>query len=200
MFGDTSEARYPVEPLDDVADTIDYGFTASATEEAIGPKFLRITDIQDGKVDWGAVPYCEATQSDISAKRLLAGDIVFARTGATTGKSFLIKTCPTDSIFASYLIRVRPSKKLLPEFVSSFFQTPDYWRQISLQANGAAQPGVNSKKLKELLLPVPPLGEQEKFRELYNSVCNNRGLLEDDLVNRNALFSALQHRAFRGEL
>ena len=200
MFGDSSEGRYSVEPLDSLSESIDYGFTASATEEPIGPKLLRITDIQDGKVDWDTVPYCTAKKADISEKRLLAGDIVFARTGATTGKSFLITTCPEDSIFASYLIRVRPGKNLLPEFVASFFQTNDYWRQISLQANGAAQPGVNSTKLKELLLPLPPLSHQEKFKESYNRIASQKTLLEIDLVRHSALFSALQHRAFRGEL
>ena len=81
--------------------------TASASSQPVGPKFLRITDIQDGLVDWDAVPWCECDGRSAADARLKAGDIVFARTGATTGKSFLIRECPINAVFASYLIRVR---------------------------------------------------------------------------------------------
>ena len=92
-------------PLSQVSELIDYGVTAAADEHSIGPKFLRITDIQDGAVDWDTVPFCPCDIRKLSASKLRPGDIVFARTGATTGKSFLIRSCPTDAVFASYLIR-----------------------------------------------------------------------------------------------
>jgi hypothetical protein len=75
--------------LSEISDSIDYGVTASAKNEPVGPRFLRITDIQNGSVDWAAVPYCEGDRQKLASSRLRAGDIVFARTGATTGKSFL---------------------------------------------------------------------------------------------------------------
>jgi type I restriction enzyme S subunit len=70
MFGDSAEGRYPIVPLESVSASIDYGLTASATDREIGPKFLRITDIQDGKVNWEAVPYCDATQKEKTENRL----------------------------------------------------------------------------------------------------------------------------------
>ena len=149
-------------PLGDFAESVDYGVTASATEQPVGPKFLRITDIQDGDVSWENVPWCECDMRSASNARLKPGDIVFARTGATTGKSFLIRECPTDAVFASYLIRVRLSDVAEPRFISHFFQTPNYWAQIAKSARGVAQPGVNATTLKALKIPVPPLPEQRR--------------------------------------
>jgi type I restriction enzyme S subunit len=81
-----------------------YGYTESATYEEVGPRFLRITDIQNGHVAWENVPFCNCPNPD---KYLLQkNDILFTRTGATTGKSFLIEECPR-AVFASYLIRLR---------------------------------------------------------------------------------------------
>ena len=94
----------------EVAEDISYGFTAKATTEPVGPRLLRITDIQNGSVQWESVPYCEIPKGRASNYSLRNGDIVFARTGATTGKSFRIRSCP-EAVFASYLIRVRPSSR-----------------------------------------------------------------------------------------
>jgi type I restriction enzyme, S subunit len=81
--------------LGEIAASVDYGLTASATELPTGPKFLRITDIQNDHVDWDHVPYCQATGVEESSNKLAPGDIVFARTGATTGKSFLLRIART---------------------------------------------------------------------------------------------------------
>jgi type I restriction enzyme S subunit len=155
-------------PLDELAESVDYGVTASATQHPIGPKFLRITDIQDGEVNWNEVPWCEC--SSISAKRsqLRSGDIVFARTGATTGKSFLIEECPADAVFASYLIRVRLKAHADPRYVSHFFRTPNYWEQITRKARGAAQPGVNATTLKSIDIPLPSVVEQRRIAEVLD--------------------------------
>ena len=155
-------------PLGEFAESVDYGVTASAAEQPIGPKFLRITDIQDGAVDWESVPWCECDTRSASDARLKAGDIVFARTGATTGKSFLIRECPTDAVFASYLIRVRVGAAAEPGFVSHFFQTENYWAQVAKGARGVAQPGVNATTLKALVIPLPPLAEQRRIAEVLD--------------------------------
>jgi len=126
----------------------------------VGPKFLRITDIQNGKVDWNTVPYCKCDNHD--KYRLRPGDILFARTGATTGKSFLIRDCP-HSVFASYLIRVQLSKEVYPAYVYQFLQTPSYWSHIAQFTTGSTQGGFNASKLAEIRVPLPPLPIQKQI-------------------------------------
>jgi len=159
----------PLRPLDELALSVDYGVTASASVAKVGPQFLRITDIQDDRVDWATVPFCEASAAEEEGARLQEGDIVFARTGATTGKSFLIRACPERVVFASYLIRVRPNlREVEPGYLAWYFQTPDYWRQISSNLSGTAQPGVNATKLKALSVPRPPLPEQRRIADILD--------------------------------
>lgn len=143
--------------------------TASANELPCNSKFLRITDIQNDKVDWSKVPFVEASESDKKKYGLQSGDIVFARTGATTGKSFLIRECPEEAVFASYLIRVRVnSEKVDPAYLSAFFKTPIYWNQIKKNSGGSAQAGVNSTKLKTIEVPLPQLYEQKRIAAILD--------------------------------
>jgi type I restriction enzyme S subunit len=150
------------EIVGDISD-LRYGFTESANWDPVGPKFLRITDIQDGSVDWDSVPYCRISDSEKEAQLLEDGDLVFARTGATTGKSFLV-TNPPISVCASYLIRLRPNQsKVNPHYLSIFFQSEDYWRQIMAGTSGSAQGGVNASKLSKLKIDIPPLSTQTEI-------------------------------------
>lgn len=131
-----------------------YGYTASATDNRTDTKFLRITDIQNGNVKWEEVPYCSAN-SKVENYVLAKDDMVFARTGATTGKTFLIKDELKEKIiFASYLIRIRPNKTIvLPDFLNEYFKSHFYWMQI--QPKGGANPNFNAQKLKKILIPIP---------------------------------------------
>ena len=72
--------------LGDVAENIQYGYTESANSEKIGPKFLRITDIQDNKVNWDDVPYCKISANDKNKYLLQQGDLLFARTATSLPK------------------------------------------------------------------------------------------------------------------
>ena len=173
---------------------INYGYTESASSEPIGPRFLRITDIQDERVDWESVPYCKIESADLPKYRLAGGDIVFARTGATTGKSFLVDE-PPEAVFASYLIRLRLlDKKLLPEFVSLFFQTGGYWQTIKDGSIGSAQGGFNATKLGALSIPVPPLPEQQRIvgilDKAFDGIATAKTNAEKNLQNARALFES----------
>ena len=168
---------WPIVKLVQICSRIDYGLTASAIDTNDGPRFLRITDIQDNNVDWSTVPSCQCSLKELEDNRLENGDIVFARTGATTGKSFLIKELNIDSVFASYLIRIRPNYKVNPLYLSYYFKSSKYWHQITRMANGVAQPGINSTKLKELEIPLPPLKEQHRIASILDradKICQKR--------------------------
>lgn len=184
--------------LEEVAEQIDYGVTASATELPDGPKFLRITDIQNDVVDWNTVPFAKASSKEIQNKSLRSGDIVFARTGATTGKSYLIRKCPANSVFASYLIRVRPGPAIDPAYLSHFFKSPFYWAQIASKIQGAAQPGVNSTKLKQLQIPLPPLPEQKRIAAILDQADALRRLRQRAIDRLNDLSQSIFYEIFLG--
>lgn len=190
--------------LREVADRIDYGYTASADVDIKAPKFLRITDIQDGRVNWDSVPGCAISDADEDANRLEGGDIVFARTGATTGKSYLISN-PPRSVFASYLIRVKSHREHVePDYLFAFFQSGGYWEQILAGARGGAQPGFNATMLTSLRIPLPPIEEQRRIARLLGdqmaAVEKARAASEEELQTIDALPAALLRRAFNGEI
>lgn len=181
--------------------SISYGHTESASEQPIGPRFLRITDIQNDHVDWDSVPYCKIDPADLPKYRLERGDIVFARTGATTGKSYLINGVP-KAVFASYLIRLRLRDRTIdPKFVSYFFQTDTYWDAIKAGSTGSAQGGFNATKLGALSLPVPSLAEQQRIVAILDkafvAIATAKANTEKNLLNARALFESQLQAVFR---
>lgn len=181
-----------------------YGYTEKASFEPVGPKFLRITDIQEGGVVWDDVPHCIISEKERDRQRLKSGDIVFARTGATTGKSFLIKS-PPEAVAASYLIRLRVTDPgILPEFIQLYFQTPQYWKLVNEGTSGSAQGGFNASKLAEMHFSAPSIEQQWETVEQL-SIANAQRLemesvYESKIAALNALKQSVMHRAFSGEL
>ena len=165
----------------DISKSILYGVSESAKSEG-KYKLLRITDIQNNQVDWKTVPFTDFDDNKVSSYILHDGDIVFARTGATVGKSYLIKGLSQKAIYASYLIRVRTFDLILPEYVKLFFESGYYWEQIELSSVGIGQPNVNGTILGNLNIPLPPLAEQHrivaKIEELFTSLDNIQKALE----------------------
>jgi len=147
----------------EISERIHYGYTASAENKKTGPRLLRITDIQNNNVNWATVPSCQIAEKDLPNYLLKSGDLVFARTGATVGKSFLIEGNIPESVFASYLIRVILKKNVNQKFIYYFFQSPHYWNQIEKQKVGAGQENVNSRKLSQIEIPLPPLPIQNQI-------------------------------------
>ena len=91
------------------------------------------------------------------------GDILFARTGATVGKSYLVKGINIKAIYASYLIRVQTFKDIMPEYVKYFFESGFYWEQIQSSSVGIGQPNVNGTILSQIVMPIPPRKEQRRI-------------------------------------
>ena len=158
-----------------ISNRIHYGYNASAKARG-NAKLLRITDIQNGSVNWTSVPYCSLEDREIAKFRLAPGDIVIARTGGTIGKSFLIAEKLEElAVFASYLIRVIPDKlNVNPSYLLRFLDSPYYWEQLSDNSRGTGQPNVNAKALAGIKVPLPPIEEQlrivAKISQLFDQI------------------------------
>ncbi len=179
-----------------------YGYTQSATPEPVGPKFLRITDIQESGVNWESVPYCHISEKQLAAFQLQKGDILFARSGATTGKTFLVQECPL-AVFASYLIRLRVRGDILPELLGWFFKSNAYWSQV--RPRGGAQPNMNATLLSRVKVHYPKsLHAQQQIVNYLNSiqaeVNNMQATLRYDEELLQQVEQAILNEAFRGEL
>lgn len=142
--------------------SIQYGYNAPA-KQAGRIKMVRISDIQNGKVIWDSVPFCDIRDEDLSTYLLAENDILFARTGGTVGKSYIVKEIPEEAIYAGYLIRTRYSDMLCPEYLYYFMQTHLYWIKLRNGTIATAQPNCNGQTLSKMILPLPPLAEQKRI-------------------------------------
>ena len=158
-----------------ISESIQYGYNAPAKDKG-RIKMVRISDIQNNIVLWDTVPYCEIAESDIGTYLLQTNDILFARTGGTVGKSYLVQEVPEEAIYAGYLIRTRYSQWLCPQYLKFFMESELYWSQLRNGTIATAQPNCNGKTLGKMLLPIPPLSEQYRIVEKVNALfdyCNS---------------------------
>ena len=168
---------------------------------------VRISDIQDGKVLWATVPFCHINNSEIDTYLLQKDDILFARTGGTVGKSFLVNDVPYPSIYAGYLIRTRYSNMLSAQYMKYFMECELYWEQLRNGTIATAQPNCNGKTLAKMILPIPPYNEQiritEKMNKVLKQVCkygesqdrlDKLNIQIHDLLKKSILQEAIQGR------
>ena len=135
----------PLMSLAEISESVQYGYTASASDTEVGPKFLRITDIVPPQIDWNKVPYCEINEVNLNKFSLVPGDIVIARTGATVGYAKLIRSNET-SVFASYLVRIRVDRdKADPGYVGRIVES-DTYKKFVLSRVGGAGPTKRERK------------------------------------------------------
>ena len=153
----------------ELSESIQYGYNAPAKENG-RIKMVRISDIHNNEVLWDNVPYCDIAEQEIPTYLLKANDILFARTGGTVGKSYLVTTVPEDAIYAGYLIRTRYSRELSPQYLKYFMGSNLYWEQLREGTIATAQPNCNGKTLSKMLLPLPPLAEQKRVVDKINKI------------------------------
>ena len=152
-----------------LSESIQYGYNAPAQENG-RIKMVRISDIQDNSVMWETVPYCDIKEEEIDAYLLKPNDILFARTGGTVGKSYLVQEVPEEAIYAGYLIRTRYSDQLCPQYLKYFMESELYWSQLREGTIATAQPNCNGKTLGNMLVPIPPAHEQIRIVEKLNAI------------------------------
>ena len=175
----------------ELSDSIQYGYNAPAKETG-KIKMVRITDIQDGKVKWETVPYCEISEEEIITYKLRRYDILFARTGGTVGKSFLVNEDPEDAVYAGYLIRTQyDSKKLNPKYMKMFMESQLYWEQLKNGTIATAQPNCNGQTLSKMILPLPPLAVQNAIVAKLEQVLPLVDAYENAVLEKEELKTAL---------
>ncbi len=169
--------------LADVCASIDYGFTASATETPQGPKFLRISDIVSGYIDWRSVPYVVADDAVSERYRLDPGDIVIARTGATTGVSAYIQS-PPAAVFASYLVRFKIKPEFDARFIAYWLKSDAFWNYLKgCLGDKSAQPNASASTMTSAPIEIPSdIRIQSRIKNVLKSI--------DDLIDNNRVLAS----------
>jgi type I restriction enzyme S subunit len=181
--------------LKDICASVEYGFTASARNERVGPKFLRITDIVPTMIKWESVPYCRIPAEKMLHYALKGGDIVIARTGATTGYAKRIHKRHPVAVFASYLVRIRLSVSYLEYFIGMLVESEGYKKFIKTNVGGAAQPQANAQVLTSIPILLPPEDLLRLFNRYAEALFDEKEVLENECTilrqTRDALLPKL---------
>ena len=197
MFGDPveNEKGWPLSTLLDISTgKLSYGSGASAIDYDGKIRYIRITDIDDN----GSLRGEAVSPSDYSDKYLLHdGDILFARTGATVGKTYLHKKENGNCIYAGYLILLVPNKDLvLPEYVFGFTKTLYYKRFVALAQKAVAQPNINAEQYGSLLIVVPPISLQQAFATKIEAIERQKASINASIAETQKLFDYTMDKYF----
>ena len=166
----------------------EYGINAAAVEYAEElPTYIRITDIDDDGY-YSAIKKASVNDEDSSKYILSRGDILFARTGATVGKTYLYEESDGNLVFAGFLIRFRPNENiLLPEHLKYFTSTKTYWDWVKTVSMRSGQPGINAEEYGSLKIPLPHPFEQRAIGHIL-------GLMDSAISKNNQLIAQKELR------
>ena len=171
-------------------DSTQYGYTADETSFENGDcKYLRITDIVPYFVEKETVPFCKIPEEKKAQYMITDGDLLIARTGATTGYNLIVDDSFKNFIFASYLIRFNyDKKKLFPLYVKYVLKSKLWYGFVNNYISGSAQPGMNARVFGKFNFPYVPLSTQQKIASILSAY--------DDLIqNYKKQIEALQTTA-----
>lgn len=185
--------------LGTIADNFQYGLNAAAIPFDGENKYLRITDIDEETRDFSMADITSPSGKLTNAYLLSENDIVFARTGASVGKTYIYDRIDGVAYFAGFLVRCRVKSTYCAKYIFYQTLTDDYRRWVSINSQRSGQPGVNAEQYKKYLFNCPPLPEQERIAEILTSADERltaererlrkledikRGLMDDLLTNR----------------
>ncbi len=151
--------------LGEICNSFDYGLNVAAKEYDGKNKYLRITDIDDTSREFSVTDLSspDICLREVSKYLLSNGDIVFARTGASVGKTYIYKEKDGIVYFAGFLIRIKINQKNDSEFVFQNTLSANYEKYIHLASQRSGQPGVNAQEYGKYTFFVPLKREQQKI-------------------------------------
>jgi len=195
---DPKGKNWEMKRLGEVAN-FQYGYTESAKERG-NFCFIRITDIDDnGELINLDKKYIQADEKEVLPYILEKSDLLIARTGATFGKMLYFDSVE-PSVFASYLIRVKPNKNIIiPKLIWLFSRTSDYWKQAWNLMTGSGQQQFNANKIKRIKIPLPPLETQQKIVEKLSAVQEYKKKLVQQKELLKELFESVLHKSMAGK-
>ena len=187
---------YPTKTIDQVSLVKgEYGAQSASVEyDPNRPRYVRITDINDdGTLNDDFVS--SINPIDDKQYRLEYGDFMFARMGATVGKTYAF--IEGNQIFAGYLIRYKLNQQLInPRYLYWYTRLDEYWNWVKLNQSGAAQPGINAKKYGSLQVPIPPMELQEQFAAFVEQVEKSKFEIQKSLEKLEILKKSLMQQYF----
>ena len=156
--------------LGEVASGFEYGLNAAASDFDGEKKYLRITDIDDQTREFRTDDLSSPDiNNPIDDRYLLKeGDILFARTGASVGKTYLYKASDGKTYYAGFLIRAHVSDEADAGFIFQSTRTERYKQFVLLTSQRSGQPGINAQEYSDLLLPLPSLMEQRRIGAFFD--------------------------------
>lgn len=177
-----------------------YGINAAAVPLAPGtPTYLRITDIDDSG-RFAPDPKVGVAHPNANSYRIKSGELVFARTGASVGKSYLYNPQDGELIYAGFLINVAPDPALLnPKFLSLVVQTKEYWDWIARTSVRSGQPGVNGREFASLPVPVVHISTQDAIAEAMTDVDDMISALERLIAKKQDMKQGIMQQLLTGQ-
>lgn len=184
--------------MDDIG-SFKYGYTATSIQENTGIKYIRITDIlEDGSIDWQNMPYCKISKEEFEKYKINDGDILFARIGATAGKTCYISHSENVA-FASYLIRFQVKKGTNSKFIYYFTQSGLYWSQALRLREGQLKKGLNANTLAEIKIALPPELEQKEIASIFSIIDQRIDIVERERQRIERLKVGVMRELFEGK-
>ncbi|RJY09127.1 restriction endonuclease subunit S [Aurantiacibacter aquimixticola] len=177
-----------------------YGINAPAVPHCDTlPRYIRITDITE-EGDYLPDPLVGVKSHD-PRYILKPGDIVFARTGATTGKTYLYDPKDGQLVYAGFLILARPDpEKLVSKFLAAYTTTRSYWNWVKTVSLRSGQPGINGQQFARLEIPLPPVDEQLAIAEVITAADQEIALLKARIKKTQALKQAMMQALLTGRV
>ena len=186
--------------LGEISNSIEYGLNASAKDFDGIHKYLRITDIDDSSrlflTDKLSSPDVNFTEEDYENYKLQINDLLFARTGASVGKTYLYRESDGEVYYAGFLIRARLHDSYDGNFIFQQTLTDKYKQFIEITSQRSGQPGVNGKEYGDWKIGMTSYPEQSAIGSLFRTLDELLASYKDNLTNYQSLKATMLTKMF----